>query len=591
MSENIKNLSAILFIALILSLFAVYRFAYTGPPKETFKVLRVVEGDKFYIDLNNNEHEDEDELFRLDGANAFPLSYSGNTSENARKLGLSIPEIISLGYGAKEFSRGALEGSFVAVEKTSLPYVKISLNNKDYSRILLENGYGFSDGYYNSARAGENLRKLMAQEIMVIDRENKTYHEIDCPETLKIKNPTLVPFAKIAKSFKKCRKCYLKVDFERDLAMQPLVIESAEPNIGTDKIELFLINPLKYFAPSNRCRTDACQALLKNINEAKEEIGFAIYGFEKQDEIFDALKRAKVRGVKVYGVIDTDSKGNYLYHDSEKYTKEFSLVTDNNGALMHNKFFIFDNKKVLTGTMNISQTCSGGYNANTVTIINSPIIAMAYKNELEQMLSGKFQKKKSITQGVSDTEISLYFSPKGNIYEGVIKPQIENAKSEILVSAFFLTRKDMVEDLIAAQKRGVKIKVIIDAVCAANAASKHKELRQAGIPTKVENWGGKNHEKNIVVDSKIFIIGSANFSKSAVEKNDENLLVIQNPAVARKYREHFMKLYGSIDEKYLKETPHAESFGSGNSCFDGIDNNFDGEIDARDDGCKRRVLQ
>ena len=585
MSENTRNLFAILFIAVSLGTFAVYKTAFKSIPTQTFKVLRVVEGDKFYIDLNGNDRENEGELFRLDGASAFPLKYSQTASENAKKLGLSISEIISLGYGAREFSRDGLEGSFVTVEKA-----KIFLNNKDYSHILLENGFGFSDGYYNSARVKDNLKNLMAQEIMVVDNENKTYHEIDCPETLKIKNPALVPFKKITKSFKKCRKCYLKRDFERDLALHPVIIESPEPNLRAGQIELFLISPMKYFTPSNRCRTNACQALLKNVNEAKEEIGFAIYGFEKQDEIFDALKRAKARGVRVYGVTDTDSKGKFAYGDSEKYTKEFSLITDNSGALMHNKFFIFDNKKVFTGTMNISESGAGGYNSNTVVIINSPTIAAAYKNELDQMFSGRFQKKKSGAPPINDAEISLYFSPKGNIYENAIKPQIDNAKSEILVSAFFLTRKDMVEDLAAAQKRGVKIKAMIDATAAANAANKHEDLRKAGIQTKVENWGGKNHEKNMVIDSKIFIIGSANFSRSAVEKNDENLLVIKNPVVARKYREHFMKLYDSIDEKYLKETPHSESLESGNSCFDGIDNNFDGKIDGQDAGCKRRVL-
>ncbi len=590
MSENTKNLLVISLIAAILGTFAVCKVVFKVVPKETFKVLRVVEGDKFYIDLNGNEREDEDELFRLDGAYAFPIKYSQSASESAKKLGLNIVEIISLGYGAKEFSRNELEGNFVSIEKSSLPYVRISLNDKDYSRILLENGFGVSDSYYNTERVNENLKTLMKQEIMVVDKENKIYHEIDCPKTLKIKNPALLPFGKITKGFKKCRECYLKRDFERDLALHPVIIESPEPNLRSGQIELFLINPLKYFAPSNRCRTNACQALLKNINEAQKEIGFAVYGFEKQDEIFEALKRAKARGVKVYGVVDTDSKGKFAYGGSEKYAKEFSLPVDSNSALMHNKFFIFDNKKVFTGTMNISETGSGGYNSNTAVIINSTTIATAYKDELEQMFAGKFQKKKSPAPQTNDAAISLYFSPKGNVYENAIKPQIENAKNEIFVSAFFLTRKDMVEDLIAAQKRGVKIKIIVDATAAANKSNKHEDLRNEKIPVKIENWGGKNHEKNIVIDSKVLIVGSANFSKSAVEKNDENLLVIANPVVAQKYREHFMKLYSSIDDKYLKEVPRTESLESGNSCFDGIDNDFDGKIDTRDEGCKRQLL-
>ena len=53
------------------------------------------------------------------------------------------------------------------------------------------------------------------------------------------------------------------------------------------------------------------------------------------------------------------------------------------------------------------------------------------------------------------------------------------------------------------------------------------------------------------------------------------------------YRQYYFKLYNSIDEKYLFKYPHAEGFESGNSCYDGIDNDFDGKIDMQDENCKK----
>ena len=91
----------------------------------------------------------------------------------------------------------------------------------------------------------------------------------------------------------------------------------------------------------------------------------------------------------------------------------------------------------------------------------------------------------------------------------------------------------------------------------------------------------------MVIDGKYFITGSANFSYSGAKKNDENVLIFKSTDIAGFYRKHFLNLYNSIDNQYLKITPRAESFESGNSCYDGIDNNFDGKIDSDDIGCKR----
>ena len=69
--------------------------------------------------------------------------------------------------------------------------------------------------------------------------------------------------------------------------------------------------------------------------------------------------------------------------------------------------------------------------------------------------------------------------------------------------------------------------------------------------------------------------------------NDENVLIIKNHALSKAYRNYFYNLYNSIDDKYLYRYVRAESFESVNSCFDGIDNNFDGLIDSKDKGCIR----
>jgi phosphatidylserine/phosphatidylglycerophosphate/cardiolipin synthase-like enzyme len=48
-----------------------------------------------------------------------------------------------------------------------------------------------------------------------------------------------------------------------------------------------------------------------------------------------------------------------------------------------------------------------------------------------------------------------------------------------------------------------------------------------------------HHDKYIIVDKRIVETGSFNYSKSAAEVNSENVIVIDDPATARKYLKHW----------------------------------------------------
>lgn len=64
-------------------------------------------------------------------------------------------------------------------------------------------------------------------------------------------------------------------------------------------------------------------------------------------------------------------------------------------------------------------------------------------------------------------------------------------------------------------------------------------MRMAGIPVKIENWGGKMHEKSLIIDDKYLLIGSMNFTSGAHYQNDENSLLIENKEIAIKSRKRF----------------------------------------------------
>ena len=344
--------------------------------------------------------------------------------------------------------------------------------------------------------------------------------------------------------------------------------------------------------PSEKTTTSFGKELIKLIKNAKDEIVFAIYGLRGQDEILNALIEAKKRGVVIKGVVDSDSHDKNYYSDTFKLYRHFDIKSDHISYIMHNKFFVIDKKILWSGSSNISDTGTGGYNANNAIVVKDKRVAKVYLDEFRQMFYQKrFHRKKSshttLHVKTATSTISIFFSPKSNTYKNGIKELIEGAKEYIYIPIFYLTHKSLSHQLIEAKKRGVDVRVILDATAARNRYSMHKYLRKQGIPIKVENFGGKMHVKSIIIDDKYFVTGSMNLTEAGNSKNDENTLIIKNVELAKEYKRYFLKLWSAIPNKYLYIDPNPESFESGNSCFDGIDNDFDRTIDSKDKMCIR----
>jgi len=267
-------------------------------------------------------------------------------------------------------------------------------------------------------------------------------------------------------------------------------------------------------------------------------------------------------------------------------------IKDYNNLIMHNKYFIFDKQTVWTGSMNISSTCAT-YNSNSSVAIQSPALAKLYTEDFEQMyLKNNFHKDKAGNQSPKiiklneNTTITAFLLPQDKQTYYAIKEKIDGAQKYIYVPMFFFTHARYPQDLINAYNRGVDVKVIVDATSARTGYTKHEILRMAGIPVKVENWGGKMHEKSMIIDDKYLLIGSMNFTSTAHSGNDENSLLIEDADLAIKARKRFEYLWASIPNKWLKANPAPEGRDSPNSCSDGINNDHSGLIDKDNPNCR-----
>ncbi len=409
-------------------------------------------------------------------------------------------------------------------------------------------------------------------------------------------------------------------------------------------VRLILHDPTGTTAPKDECASELCTSLLGLIEGAATSIDFAVYGMRNQTRLLDALKAAKTRGVKIRGVVDRDIEGRNYYSSTEKlvaavgdvrsdYEADKKIAEQNQpfesratcrrplgfagplqcltydlgdrcvvaahasrealgeeGSIMHNKFFVVDERWVWTGSTNVSDSGTGGYNANLITLVDSKRVARWYTEEFEQMYeSGRYhglkESRPPMEVRVGDAKLHVLFSPQDRPISDHVRRILRGAKKRIDVGVFFLTHKGITADLIAAHRRGVKVRVIIDATAAKNGYTKHELLRAASIPVKIETWGGKMHMKSAAVDGRTVITGSMNFTTAGEFGNDENTIIVVGERYGAQYEKFFDKLWNSLGDQWLVGRPDPESKSSSTSCTDGVDNDFDRKADAADPGC------
>lgn len=137
-----------------------------------------------------------------------------------------------------------------------------------------------------------------------------------------------------------------------------------------------------------------------------------------------------------------------------------------------------------------------------------------------------------------DTQTSVYFSPRGGAQDALVHA-IDNAQESIYVQAYSFTSEPIVTALIQAHQRGVHVEVILDKSQRNDKRSGTAAVREAGIHTLIDSKHAIAHNKIMVIDQDTVVTGSFNFTKSAEEKNAENLLVIRSPELAGYYMENW----------------------------------------------------
>lgn len=144
----------------------------------------------------------------------------------------------------------------------------------------------------------------------------------------------------------------------------------------------------------------------------------------------------------------------------------------------------------------------------------------------------------------------LEWSFEGKKQAELLIEVIRSAESTLDIAIYSLTNPDIVGAIRDAAKRGVAVRIITDRQQAGGKAQTEalKLLGSAGIPIKINSHSGLMHLKMTVADGKICTTGSFNYSKSAVNENDEMLMVVRNVDAARSFSEQFESMWRDEDK-------------------------------------------
>ena len=292
------------------------------------------------------------------------------------------------------------------------------------------------------------------------------------------------------------------------------------------------------------------------IEQAESSVDVVAYDLDLE-RVADALIAAHRDGVQVRVVVESDNVDEEAVASLRR--AGITIVEDEReSGLMHDKFAVIDGQWVWTGSWNMTK--NGTYrNNNNGVLIASPALAENYTVEFEEMFEGQFgptspadtpNPNVTITVETGEgeerqerqVEVENYFAPEDEAAAQIIS-EIEGAQERIRFLAFVFTSDEIADALLARARAGVVVQGVIESRNAGGEYSEYERLRVAVHDVLADGNPYIMHHKVIIIDDATVILGSYNFTASAEEKNDENLLIIHDPEVAALFVAEFGRVY------------------------------------------------
>ncbi len=341
--------------------------------------------------------------------------------------------------------------------------------------------------------------------------------------------------------------------------------------------------------------------IIKAIDSAVKTLRIAMYELNQQG-VWDALQRAKKRGIKIEIVLDRSHVYTTGYEDDGTPRRPKQMVVDllkdtgfsvlllkgRLGGIMHNKFIIVDEGMVEFGSYNYTRQSEEDHYENVFFSIEKPRVtgyikyfeymrglaeepdmekleevltrseaAMPEADDAQPEMAGRKKPLPPDPPQETETPISLngerfpihMFSPNSGIEQALIRA-IEASKTTIQIAMFSFFSQPIAEALLRAKDRGVKVQVVMDK--SQTGTSKLDEwfawhgfdLRLISGPDRSRDPRyQKMHNKFAVFDGLMLESGSFNYSTRAETLSFENANFFNEADEIARYAAAFLQMF------------------------------------------------
>lgn len=144
--------------------------------------------------------------------------------------------------------------------------------------------------------------------------------------------------------------------------------------------------------------------------------------------------------------------------------------------------------------------------------------------------------------------VHVAFSPGEDCLDA-IRDEFARARRKVDVCVFTITDDRIRAAMLDARRRGVAIRVISDNDKAMDEGSDIEPLRRAGIEVRVDQTDAHMHHKFALYDDARLLSGSYNWTRSAANYNQENLIVTSDRAIVERFGSEFERLWSDFSRR------------------------------------------
>jgi phosphatidylserine/phosphatidylglycerophosphate/cardiolipin synthase-like enzyme len=322
----------------------------------------------------------------------------------------------------------------------------------------------------------------------------------------------------------------------------------------------------------------------KNTEPSEPDLDYDLRRYEDLFQLVDINKNGRLEQFEL-----ASRDAIFMLRKHNISIKDDTADGSQGSALMHHKFIVIDNKKVIATSANFTLSdIHGDYtahkttgNANALVVIDDTAVAKAFTTEFDFMWGNsnsapRFGVKKPFRGAnrfiLNDgTKITLQFSPspRNTMFNlttnGLIASNLARAKSSIEAALFVFSEQRLSSAMQIGAKNGARVNILVDRLFASRYYSELLDIWGIALrrtdtceyednnnpwPFGRDEFGGSPrlvdgdmlHHKFAVIDKTKVLFGSHNWSNSANHMNDEFLMVIEDKKIAGEFSSEHTRL-------------------------------------------------